>query len=286
MRGRFNRSGRSGVSFFAFQDVITAVTGILVIITVFLSLNIREGSALPSPSNEEEFPELKARLEELLQTITSRRLLAEAASEESTAAPKSIENEIAMLEKEAAELAAFMAARTPSPDNKPQSGLEEAIAQDVALDLLDARLLNAKSQQLRANEAKSFAARSKAEAEVKRREAELLAEIQQKNRLQLIRDRTRGSKEPVIAVIDDSGARLQRFDTASVERCQGLSEFRSLVSKLSSLEIYFVFYTKPSGATVINDYLKAARTAGFEVGYDAVPEDFVLELETTQKGDK
>ncbi len=286
MRDRFHRSGGSGVSFFAFQDIITAVTGILVIITVFLSLNIKEGSASPESANDAEAPELKARLEELLESIASRRQAAEAASDSSTAAPKSMELEIAMLEKEASELAAFVAARTPSPNDKPQSPLDAAIARDVALELVDARVLAAKIARLKAEEAKTSTTRSVAEAEVKRREAELLAELERKNRLQLIRDRSRSSKEPVIAVLDDSGVSLQRFDSASAEHCPGLSDFRSQVSKLSSLENYFVFYNKPSGAAAIDDYLEAASTAGFEVGYDAVPEDFVLELQTSPEGAK
>ena len=42
MRGRFQKSHGSAVSFFAFQDVITGTTGFLVIITIFLALNLDE----------------------------------------------------------------------------------------------------------------------------------------------------------------------------------------------------------------------------------------------------
>ncbi len=286
MRDRFHRSGGSGVSFFAFQDIITAVTGILVIITVFLSLNIKEGAASPDPANDAAAPELKARLQELLEAIANRRQAAEAASDSSTAAPKTMEIEIAMLEKEAAELAAFVADRKPSPDSKPLPPLDAAIARDMALEQIDVRMLKAKIARLKAEEAKISDARAAAEAEVKRREAELLSEMQKKNRLLLIRDPSRTSKEPLIAVLDDKGVMLHQFDSASAEHFETLADFQGQVRKCSSLEHYFVFYNKPSGVSAIDDYLKAARDAGFEVGYDAVPEDFVLELETTKEAAK
>lgn len=279
MRNRFHRPGQAGVSFFAFQDIITAVTGILLIITVFLSLNIKEGTASLDAAGDPATPELKVHLEQLLQTITERRRAAESQSTAGETAPRALEIEIALLEKEAAELLSFLEKPLPDPAGKPMSALVEATARDIAAARLDAALLGRKIAQLKREESTLSAERIAAEAEVKAAEAALLSQQEQKNRLVLVHEASRTSKEPVIVVVGAAVAKVLRFDSAASSEFSGNAGLREALAKISPLEQYLVFYNKPSGAAAIDEYLKTARGEGFEVGYDAVPENFELHLE-------
>ena len=276
MRGRFHRSGHAGVSFFAFQDIITCVTGILVIITVFLSLSVKEGSAIFQPVQPSPSPELKARLEELLTAIASRRQNAEAAADMSTAAPQSLAIEVAMLEQEAKELREFIEANTTK--DKPASELEAAISRNIALAGSDSRRLMDGIRQFQTKSDEMSALLEAKKREVSERQA-AMETLQQQNRLALIRDRSRTGKEPVIVVVDGGGLTLHRFDNGPPESLDGVAGFRARLSGFAAATHYFVFYNKPSGTPVIASCLDAARSAGFDVGYDAVPEDLILELE-------
>ncbi|HWB01624.1 MAG TPA: hypothetical protein VG796_01285 [Verrucomicrobiales bacterium] len=286
MRDRFHRSGHAGVSFFAFQDIITSVTAILLIITVFLSLNIKDAPTAPESSSESESKELKEQLAQLLRDVADRRQKAESSSDRADAAPRSLEIEIALLEKEASDLMKFVAENSAAPKVNPRSALEEATARDIAAERLDLLLIQKRIERLTKEEAAISAERAEAEASVRRIESELLNQEKKKNRLVLIHETSRTTKEPIIAVISGKGGSFHRFDTAAGEQISGPADFRRLLKKHSALDHYFVFYNKPSGAGLIDEYVDAARNAGFEVGYDAVPEDFELELETangTQK---
>jgi hypothetical protein len=67
------RSGKSRVSFFAFQDMITTVTGVLLLITLLLTLYLNSQPDVPAPSEtvrdklEKAQSELDSKLAELQQ---------------------------------------------------------------------------------------------------------------------------------------------------------------------------------------------------------------------------
>src|SRR5436190_2084488 len=56
MARRGRRSAESPMSFFSFQDIITSVTGILILVTLLMSLELvtrAQVQSIPSPTNEE-----------------------------------------------------------------------------------------------------------------------------------------------------------------------------------------------------------------------------------------
>jgi hypothetical protein len=135
-------------------------------------------------------------------------------------------------------------------------------------------------------EAKEKAAASQAamvslEQAVKQRESALLGERDRKNVLRLIPERTQTSKEPVLVLVTGAGLALQRFDAGEVVRVQRTRQFRDALEQFSSPDQYLVLYFKPSGAGRFDDLTEAAREAGFEIGYDAIPEEFEIEFRST-----
>lgn len=281
MRNRFHRSGAGTVSFFAFQDIITAVTGILVIITVLLSLSLPETQDDAAPDTSAETTALRAKLEALLRRIADLRHASESTLASPQASPRALQMEVELLETELAELTAFTSAQKKSkPTETTASQLERSMASDLALEEADQRRLAAKLQQLKEAAAAAAATRQQADAEVRQLEASLLAEMDRRANLVLVRDKSRTSKEPLVAVVSSEGATVHRFDEGTAAPLRDVSAFRTALASFSPLDHYFVFYAKPSGVAQIERYFEAARNGGFEVGYDAIPEDAVITLDS------
>ena len=121
------------------------------------------------------------------------------------------------------------------------------------------------------------------EAGSKTREAELIEQQARRNQLWVIPDRSASSKEPVLAVISQNQAILQRFDNPEQQILNGskvTDGFAEALKNYSSLNQYIVFYFKPSGADHFKQLTREARDAGFEIGYDAINEDVAVNFKT------
>ena len=89
----------------------------------------------------------------------------------------------------------------------------------------------------------------------------------------------------MLAVVSDQGLTVQRFDRPEARAVTGndfTDDFLKAIKSYSPLDQYIVFYFKPSGASYFQALTKAAKTAGFEIGYDAVAEDVVLHFGTNK----
>ena len=133
--------------------------------------------------------------------------------------------------------------------------------------------------------ARSLADMKRAEEALRAKEGQLLAEQARKNELWLIPDRTKTSKEPVLAVVSADAVVLQRFDhpEKSELRGRGLSsKFESALKDYSKLDQYVVFYFKPSGVDHFQTLTDSAKSAGFEIGYDAMGEEIAINFNTAR----
>ena len=54
------------------------------------------------------------------------------------------------------------------------------------------------------------------------------------------------------------------------------SKFKEALKGYAKLDQYIVFYFKPSGVEHFEKLTEAAKEAGFEIGYDAVGEEIVI----------
>lgn len=113
---------------------------------------------------------------------------------------------------------------------------------------------------------------------VKKAEASLLAAMAKPRELSLIPEKANTTKEPII--VDVSGKKIvaRRFDSGKQETITSVFRFTKYCANFKPTEHYFVFFFRPSGTADFETLRQAARSAGFEVGYDAIEENTVLKL--------
>ena len=127
--------------------------------------------------------------------------------------------------------------------------------------------------------AQSGAAMKRAEELLRAQEGQLLTEQARKNELWLIPDGSKTSKEPVLAVVSADTIVLQRFDHPEKSELRGSglsSKFENELKTWSKLDQYVVFYFRPSGVQHFEALTKLAKSAGFEIGYDAIGEPIAI----------
>jgi hypothetical protein len=271
MRGRL-RSGGASVSFFAFQDIITSVIGIILFIALFLSMFIGMEEAETSnpevrqPASPEEF----AKLEALLLEIS--RLKARLADSISTD-PSARQAEISALTEELAVLKA-QAIKIGSESFIPTTANTEQLKIEIAGILNTTAENKARIEELK----KQSAALASEAAELTRRyeelEAERLDEERRKNDIWLIPDRKDTSKKPLLVIANRDDFVVKTLDnnwTQSGE-VRG-SDLESLLKKFGTTEYFVVMYCRPSTFHVLENSLETVRSMGFDVGYDPIEEN-------------
>ena len=281
MGGRFKRGGQPTISFFAFQDIITSVIGILLVVTLLLALHLDD----PASRSTDETPAsaaLAAALEAALRELAAVQTeIAQLQAMNAAADPAALAAESALLREQTAAL---------EEKNRKLRLTSAAMAGDrsgaaVQADLAKSRATleqqRAAVRILRDQADASREAMAKLEMEAKEREAVLVAEFDRKNVLRLIPERSTTSKEPVLVLVDGRGVRLQRFDAGETATVRDLGAFRDALKQFSKLDQYLVYYFKPSASGRFEELTEAGKDAGFEIGYDAIPEEFELEFRSS-----
>ena len=271
-------------SFFSFQDIIMAVTGILIIIALMLALQIDQVTERIDPdhvSNDSDpldadhtglaALELNlASLKEQLETLQGAARKTESLAE--------LQTEIARLEDR-------IVANTPreASDNLIENNpLESEEMRAKAAEIVRLR------EEIRECE-KAIAESSNSAGDVNRRmkeledkvkamEAEVAAARIKNKSIRLIRELSDTTKEPVIVDVGRKSMRILRFDQPQVVSAASLNEFYTQIRKFRKEDQYFVLYFRPSGAPRFDELTQAVKNSGFEVGYDAIDEDAELAL--------
>ena len=284
---RFQRGKIGGISpFFAFQDIITSAMAVLIAIIMLLALYISDTppASVGETGTQQSEARLQTLLDELNQITGEVRLAQEAATAESRD-PALLKAEVETLRHE---LQMFIA-QNQSDEKKTgslrdndssavtRSELEKkrAIVAAAAIQLID----------LEKNATRSFDDMKRVEAAAREREAQLLAEQARKNQMWLIPDLPSTSKEPVLAVVSANQLTLQRFDHPEKETLDGRKVtrgFTDILKRYSKLNQYIVFYFRPSGAEHFEALTDAAKSAGFEIGYDAIGENVEINFNSVQ----
>jgi hypothetical protein len=250
-----------------------------VVITIVMLLALDMGEPTQGSSGEPASAELALTLEKLLNELSEANASLKSAQDEMAAAvlnPERLKSEVLALRRDLEALAV----RDPNTslllnlDAAGEGG--KAFAIDIAkLNAATAEGLQ-KISELKKETASSLMAMRNAEKELETKQSQLLAEQSQKNELTLIPERSGTSKEPVVIIVSSSRIVVQRLDNPEKLTFEGgglTSKFKEALKKNSPLEQYLIFYFKPTGITYFAELTSAAKTAGFEIGYDAVLED-------------
>jgi hypothetical protein len=281
---RGSLGGQTRISFFAFQDIIMAVTGILLVIMLLLALQLDK---LPTdPGNPQGLTndldpddadaaeldrlsaELSAALEKLAQLQNSRR---------ENQSPAEVEADIRRLENQIARALTRVRSATGEAPTEMDADLLSRIAEIRRL----RDELAAAEEKLREHaQSGPEATRRLLELEqaVKAAESKVLAGREESKKLRLIPENSETTKEPVVVDVSQNLLTIMRFDVAGETRLASLFDFDKHLGNYRKEDQYFVLFFRPSGAGRFEELRQSLRNRGFEVGYDAIAEDTELAL--------
>jgi hypothetical protein len=280
MQSRFNKSNSSGVSFFAFQDVITGTTGFLIIITIFLALSIDQVIEIgddgePNKTVAEALQKTLEQVSELKQKVESSQM-----------GPGENRETVARMIDE---LKRSIDRLSPSsrPDPRQMTVEESKLSREVRLEVqklltkLDAlkKLLPDTTKEAAQADSRIAAL----ESEIKDTQNRLQQTIDRKNVLRLIPEKSNTSKEPVLIVVQKSHLKVQIFGDAPPKLLNSDDELLEALHSYPTTSFYAVLYFKPSGALRFQDLTNGLRKAGYEIGYDLISEDIELDTRKTAK---
>jgi len=278
MRDRL-RSFDSKITFFAFADIITAVSGMLIFITLLLATDLgRPTDNRSQAANAELQRQLQETLTKQAEVDAETRGLQHLLTAANTAPPPDkLESDISRLRAELAN------------EKNKHSGLAEQLAASKShLEERDKLTgITALKERLQEN-AEDLQAMARTNESIRDQTAILekqIASVQTKiiklrareGQIWLIPDNRTKSKEPILAVVSASGLTLARFDKPDETKKFGKGGERSgleaYLKRFNPANQYVVFLIRPSGVGLFKELVEKAKADGFEVGFDALEED-------------
>lgn len=278
-------------SFFAFQDVITAVLGILILIALQLSFSInvlkgeegnQEGRVDAEIVTEQEFIDKRKEREELEERLSRLReqnreiLVKKEALESAGESLQVIEDAIRILIAEVEQLELDLDSLQQTLAEKREtlrkeaaklglSSVQSEVAELTESSREDSRIISALKERM--EELSSSLSNS---------QEELSTEKKRKDSVWMIPERDNDGKSPLLVTIDGSKMRFEEFDKPESLRVLNTSSltssFEAGVEKYDKRKFKIVFLFKPSGAIYFEKVIELAKKLGFEVGYDPVEE--------------
>ena len=284
MRSRI-RSLDSKITFFAFADIITAVSGMLIFITLLLATDLeRPAESSPQGADPESERRLQQTLQQQLEVDAENRHLQEllAAAETAPAAEK-LESDISRLRSQVSEERQKQTALAAQSSGSHA----EILARDTTLGLTDLKVAIERASQeaaaIAGQAAKAQSEMANLEQQVSRMQSQLLAARQREGQLWIIPGKGT-DKEPIFVTVTGSGVTIDRFDhpeqRRQLDKTDADSSFKSYLRGSKPLDQYVVFEIKPSGIALFEELANIARTEGFEVGFDARGEKEQIHLST------
>ena len=280
------RSLDSKISFFAFADIITAVSGVLIFVALLLATDLGRPT---SSSSQAANSELEKRLQETFAQqaevdAQNHRLQELLASADTAPNLEKLQADITRLRSQLSEEQKKQAAVT---DQMADSQATIA-ARDKVLGLTDLKAAVQRVVQevesIARQDAKARSEMGNLDQQVAQAQSKLLKLRQREGQLWLIPDKSSTTKEPILVTVAAAGVTVERFDhpdqRKQLEKSDADTAFRSYLREAKALDQYVVFLVRPSGIETFQDLVKSARDMGFDVGYDALEEDRQIHFST------
>jgi len=280
MASSLRQSSTAPINFFSLIDIITGVTGVLILATLLLATKVNPRINAGGLPEDEPDPALRQQLNQLLSdmatlNIQNQQLQRTVAAVEAAPSVASLKQEVEDLhdqkssaEQRVADLrGSFDRLSRTARERDAKLGLSE-MSQKIEELQKDLVKLQQKSQTATEDMARW-------EAEAREAEARLLQVQRELNKLWVIPEPSRTSKEPLLVVVSDSSVTIERFNKPENKitlHVPSEREFRAALASYSSLDYYVVFYVKPSGIPSFDRFKESTKRDGYEVGYDAVEE--------------
>ena len=278
-------SGQPKTGFFSFQDIIMAVTGILIVVALILALQIDKVAELSKPgkiSSDAESPlvneDILENLENEVANLTERLDQIRSAKRK-TASQADLKNYIKRMEERVYRLNAKVGDMTVEEVDPDQ--LEDIKKKAVEILRLQQGIASVETEieKISKEDVMSGEELRYLERKVKEFEAQALAARAKGRRsIRLIRELSDTTKEPISVDVSANILKLMRFDDPNVIELKTLSQFYKSIEKFKKQDQYFVLYFRPDGSERFNEVRQAVKNFGFEVGYDAISQEAILSL--------
>jgi hypothetical protein len=283
MREHF-RTFDSKITFFAFADIITAVSGMLVFITLLLATDLGRPSAANSLSSKVEQQVRETLAEQADADAEIERLQHLLAAAEVAPDTEKLESDIAKLRLQLSQEQAKEAVL----DGQMANSQAAIAARDRSLGLTDLKATIENTvkevQSIADKDAKARVEMNGLEQQVLHAQDQLLKLRRREGQLWLIPDRTKTTKEPILVTVSGAGITVDRFDRpdqhAEADSGGARDVFTAYLAKAKSTDQYVVFLIKPSGIPLFQSLVQSARDKDFDVGYDALEENQQVHFST------
>lgn len=280
MVSRFKRlAAPPEVTFFVFQDILTSMIGVMIMVTLTLGLQI-DDNALDGNRDAKAKEELSKTLAQTLSEVSALRLKVAASGNTAGNSPSlaTMEAEEANLRKQIALYEEINKARQGKADKLLINPASAAVASEVESLSRTLARTNAERDRMKAMVRETEAQLAGATQDVKTAESKLLEEKRRGDVLRLIPETSGTSKEPIIVVAKGEAFKMTSFKTQAVIAEGEYTAFPGALKKLNNTDQYVVVFFKPSAADFFHYYTDLVTKTGFQLGYDLIGEDIQFEL--------
>lgn len=267
MRPR-RRNSAPPISLFSFQDIITSVTGIMILVTLMLGLELVQRT---ENSPQQKTNELSAEMESTLETVaveigTVKEQLRERQQQVMDFAgidPLALRQELADVEEINQRLAGELS--TSERKRREAGHREEAAAAEKTRRDTDRRLVEELQERIK-----------EAQAELRR--------LKDSNRV-IYNPAAGTSKRPWVVEISDQG--FLAAEIGKAERAlqfADASSFRRWAARRDSRTEYFVLLIKPTGIDKFDAVSEALKKLNFDLGFDLLTASQTIDPEQGAAG--
>lgn len=275
MRSRYRTSGGGGMSFFAFQDIITGTAGFLIVIAVLLALDIN----IPKgPSSEEDpIPANSQKLKAITGEIAKLKARVEKLQTEPIEEPDTLKRQISEL-RDAITAVAAAQIKTNTDQQIPNTTSNRDLVIEMQKHITAA--LEAEENLAELKRKSSEAASELVSLEKSAQDAEELLKqaINQENVIKLIPDDTVSSKKPVVIIVGDDSYEIHTLGGGGGNQAASTPDLKAKLVTMPASTHFLVLFYKPSSSgrfTLLNQEM---RNLGYEIGYDLTAEETKLEF--------
>lgn len=276
MRTRLHDARFGRMSLLSFQDIITSVTGILILVTLILTFYIQPAATSGGGPDLHD-----ARLRDVLLEIdrvtdTNRAMAASIESARSAPGDERLDTEISHLRnrleqggRRLADLDAIEAANAAADRTRREELGMDRLASELAAMAEELDSLSAAEPAIQ-EEIERIDARLP-DLEDRHRRAQ-----RERHRVWLIPEAETSRRKPILVTLSGTGISIQPFDDPAPPLhvpATATTQFTDYLRSIRPEDVYLVFLLRPSGIPHFAALRDSARAAGFETGYDPLEED-------------
>jgi hypothetical protein len=279
MPSRLRTASRTRISFFSFQDIITSVTGILILVTLILTLYLSPNALLVDAArrSDPQRAELRSLTTQLRQTREQSASLQARLDEVSRVSDdERIRADCARLRTQLPIAQARLRRATAALDEERAAAAARARA--AGLETVESEIVGLQTQTLalRTTNALLEATLRQLEEHARQLARDLARALRNTNQVWLIPEPDFSGKRPLLFTLSGRTLAWERFDDArnrrEVPAAEADERFPQVLAELNTAQDAIVFYVRPSGIACFERCRTTARNAGFDVGYDALEE--------------